>query len=453
MQRRIVIPTLGSGLAGSVLLPQIGACKKNSNWEGTVAIIGGGAAGMATANRLQQMGIDYQILEAHAELGGRVKKLSGFTDGDVELGAEFVHGKNSDFYRLVKDAGADFVKEDDMEVGLFWLDGQLKTESVVALDPDVAIIQDFEDAVSAFTGGDITLEEYADSKAALYPARTRTLLNGIVANPLGSTLDKIGMASLKSENNEWTTGDTDYLIPNLSFIDAFKDVYSGALENENVQLNWPVKSIDYAKKKISITNEAGETLEFDKVVVTVPLAVLQKNTIDFSPSLSVGRTSAISQIGMDAGMKIILNFNSQFWDPMFGIIGGESIVEYWVPLGTTNTLTAFVMGRRAQELSELGSKAIDEAVAQLDTFYGAGVASGAFNKGHIQDWTRDPYIGGAYSYASPGSFGLRGVIADSIDDKIYFAGEATHTEGHNSTVHGAMETGERAANEIFDAVS
>jgi monoamine oxidase len=44
-------------------------------------------------------------------------------------------------------------------------------------------------------------------------------------------------------------------------------------------------------------------------------------------------------------------------------------------------------------------------------------------------------------------------LADSISGKVYFAGEATHTGGHHGTLHGAMESGLRAAMEILTIVN
>ena len=40
-------------------------------------------------------------------------------------------------------------------------------------------------------------------------------------------------------------------------------------------------------------------------------------------------------------------------------------------------------------------------------------------------------------------------VAEAVGETVYFAGEATHTEGHFGTVHGALETGERAAEAVL----
>ena len=41
------------------------------------------------------------------------------------------------------------------------------------------------------------------------------------------------------------------------------------------------------------------------------------------------------------------------------------------------------------------------------------------------------------------------MLAQPVEDTLFFAGEATDTSGHTGTVHGALATGERAAQLIL----
>lgn len=63
-------------------------------------------------------------------------------------------------------------------------------------------------------------------------------------------------------------------------------------------------------------------------------------------------------------------------------------------------------------------------------------------------WRADPFARGSYSYARPGHADDRAVLAALVDDRIFFAGEAT-AANFFSTVHGAYETGLRAADEAL----
>ena len=106
------------------------------------------------------------------------------------------------------------------------------------------------------------------------------------------------------------------------------------------------------------------------------------------------------------------------------------------------------MGEKAEYLSSLDAGAIDIVVAELDQMYGAGVASGSLIESHIMDWSQEPFIKGAYSYPKVGTGNSRETLAQIIDDKLFFAGEAKHTEGHEGTVHGAIETAQTAVEEL-----
>jgi len=61
--------------------------------EGKVLIIGAGAAGLVSGYLLDRFGIDFEILEASASYGGRMKHHTGFADFPISLGAEWLHGE------------------------------------------------------------------------------------------------------------------------------------------------------------------------------------------------------------------------------------------------------------------------------------------------------------------------------------------------------------------------
>ena len=66
----------------------------------------------------------------------------------------------------------------------------------------------------------------------------------------------------------------------------------------------------------------------------------------------------------------------------------------------------------------------------------------------VTRWASDPHAYGSYSFWAEGApASCRRDLAAAVDDVIHFAGEATH-ERFASTVHGAFESGIRAAEEI-----
>jgi monoamine oxidase len=68
---------------------------------------------------------------------------------------------------------------------------------------------------------------------------------------------------------------------------------------------------------------------------------------------------------------------------------------------------------------------------------------------HFHDWDADPFSRGAYSYVPAGALSAQKALGRPVDGTIFFAGEATASDGHNGTVDGAIETGRRAAREIL----
>ena len=57
-------------------------------------------------------------------------------------------------------------------------------------------------------------------------------------------------------------------------------------------------------------------------------------------------------------------------------------------------------------------------------------------------------LGGAYSYALPGQAAARNALARPFDQRLFFAGEATHLHDF-TTAHGAYQSGVRAADEVL----
>ena len=68
----------------------------------------------------------------------------------------------------------------------------------------------------------------------------------------------------------------------------------------------------------------------------------------------------------------------------------------------------------------------------------------------LHDWQGDRFARGAYSYVAVGGGTARQWLASPLEDTLFFAGEATHQD-EAATVSGALQSGERAADEIIDA--
>jgi monoamine oxidase len=68
------------------------------------------------------------------------------------------------------------------------------------------------------------------------------------------------------------------------------------------------------------------------------------------------------------------------------------------------------------------------------------------------NWGRMTFVGGAYSHALPGHATARKDLALPFEQRLFFAGEGTHTDDF-STAHGAYDSGLRAAEEAIAALA
>ena len=71
----------------------------------------------------------------------------------------------------------------------------------------------------------------------------------------------------------------------------------------------------------------------------------------------------------------------------------------------------------------------------------------------MHNWVHDPFARGAYSYPKVGGVDAPAVLARPLAGTLFFAGEATDTEGATGTVHGAIATGRRAARQVQRALN
>ena len=422
---------------GGLLLPSalLSSCRTNTLFEdtsfkGKVLIIGAGAAGLYAGYILKSKGIDFQILEAAPNYGGRLGKLTGFANFPIDIGAQWMHGKNSIVGDLVKKSDTQITLDDGNEK--YWFNNEI----VSSLPRDITEIFDEEENVP-----DVSFEEFAIQKG--FGNEYKNIVEAI-AGDSGADASNISAYWKIMEEENWNAGDDDF---------KFEESYFDLIEKEiaihvqdHIQLNTVIKQIDYTGPTINVTDSNDNAYIADKVIITVPITILKSGDIEFVPTLPTEKTTAFSKIGMDAGMKVFLKFNTKFFDE--NILGGNICAAYADDsigkVQDDNVLLAFIMGQQAEYLTSLGSdSAITNALLQeLDTMYN-GQATASFVASHVQNWTTNPYVRGAYSYSTVGMGDARKVASETVAKKLYFAGEAMNTSGHHQTVHGAIETGYR----------
>ena len=211
---------------------------------------------------------------------------------------------------------------------------------------------------------------------------------------------------------------------------------------------------------------AGEavvtTYRARRLIVTVPLALLQRRALCFEPALSPAKLNAIDGLGAGHCAKVILTFQTCFWPEDFSFLFTARPSQLvWRPAEghsgdaarSSTVLTAFFGGRACKSLAEKSeAEAVASVLDDLAQMFDRPMAQlqAELVHGQFVNWSKDPWAGMAYSYNPPGSAGLRKELARSEwGGALCFAGEATHYGGDYALVSGALETGTRAAAEAL----
>ena len=429
---------------GGLLIPStfLSTCRKENlfediNYDGKVIIIGAGAAGLYAAYILKSKGIDFQILEASSKYGGRLGKLTGFANFPIDTGAQWLHGKNSILGDLITKSNTT-ITLDDSETK-YWFNNQL--------------VNSLPQNTDIFEGDnlpDISYKDYALQKGL---GNEYKYIVENIAGDQGAAASRLSVFGNNQDEENWISGDDDF-----KFQETFFDLFDKQIASEvkdKILLNTIVSKIDYSQSEIIITASNNRLFNADKVIITVPIPILKSGDIQFIPALQNEKTNAFSKIGMDAGMKVFLKFSNKFFDQ--NIIGGAICAAYADDsIGkaqSDNILLAFIMGDQAAYLTALANDtAITNALLQeLDLMYN-GQATTSFIASHVENWTTNPFVKGAYSYSTVGMGDARKIATQAISKKLYFAGEAMNINGHHQTVHGAVETGYREVMNILNDI-
>jgi monoamine oxidase len=114
-------------------------------------------------------------------------------------------------------------------------------------------------------------------------------------------------------------------------------------------------------------------------------------------------------------------------------------------------IEAYFGGRLADDLEGEGGRAfVDFATHELTGLLGSDFAS-RIRPLRLSQWRRDEFARGSYSYAKPGHHGDRAWLAEPVDNRLFFAGEAC-SETSFSTAHGAWRSGRTAAEQALGVV-
>ena len=439
-----------------------GSCCRNASSDAPldVGVIGSGFAGLGAAQRLKERGCAVTILEARDRVGGRAETRA-VGDYGIDLGPMWLHGvrrhplrpyverygmtlRRSDYDSAIAYNGSRKINSDTVDA---WYDAW---DRVVY--PIVERRQDDTDEDSDLASAIYEAARSAGARAgALAHAAVLSFL--VVDNiALDAAADAEDLSLWWWDADSWLDDDVED-----SEDSVLREGYGtlaariAADGNATVLLE---RVVDGARAEGDgvVVSAAGTDLAFDRVVVALPLGVLQGGAVAFSPPLDA---AALGARGAGAAEKYVLVLDGAFWPDEDFLYTLEPALE-WLNLDRAlgvPGLACFTAGALA---TELGAKSDAEKQAWLverleamfpdETF---AVVAAAFSEWHSDERTR-----GGWSYVKPGTDYPSNHAALSrpvLGGRGFLAGE--YVSNYFGTVHGAWLSGERAADLAVDGAA
>jgi monoamine oxidase len=435
-----------------------------------VAIIGAGAAGLAAARTLQERGFSVVVLEARERLGGRI-----FTHRDrgtpvpIELGAEFIHGSAEETDEILRKAG----------IAAYDISGRRWTANEGRFRP----MDDFWERLDRVMRRlektrrpDRSFGEFLERKpGGRRLAQERRLALQFVEGFHAADPSRISERMLADGGSP--RGDVrERRIGRV--LDGYDRIVEWLAEPvvDAVRLSAVATRVRWAPGNVSVEARHGDgrarpTVDARAAIIAVPLSILklpvgEHGAIEFDPDLRAKRP-ALDRLTMGSVVRITLRLSERFWasewfakqaetkelDTLSFLHTHDDQFPIWwtnYPV-TTPLLVGWHGGPGASELSRLASEEIeDAAIGALSRQFGVPLRRmrGLVEAGWLHDWEHDPFSRGAYSYAMVNGIDAASLLARPLRGTLFFAGEAADPEGRNGTVHGAIATGHRAADEV-----
>jgi monoamine oxidase len=411
-----------------------------------VMVIGAGMAGLAAARALAEAGRSVVVLEARQRIGGRIRTVR---DGGVvcELGAEFVHGRPPELWELIAEAGLTTYER----TGDFLVRGAQGLETR----------QDWEDddpleELEHFTGPDCSFVEYVD-RLGLSAEEREQELRYVEGFNAADAKEASAMALGRQQSAEDAIeGDRSWRV--REGYDRLPDFLAERVKaaGGTVLLGAAVATVRWSTKGVEAVCADGGVWTAQKVVVTLPLGVLQAGAVRIEPEVPAILAAARS-MRMGKAFRCTLVFRERMWPERMSFLLTPDLLPgvWWTAHPAENrSLTGWSGGPRAlgllqlepEELQRRVLAAVGEALAM-----GEEQVRAALTGFHTHVWGRDAWSRGAYSWVPVGGLEASAAMAEPVEDTLYFAGEHTDTTGHWGTVHAALRSGLRAARQVLGA--
>ena len=249
---------------------------------------------------------------------------------------------------------------------------------------------------------------------------------------------------LEEEENDWLCSQ------------GFGSLIAHYGRNLPVKTGVEVQEISWSGNGVNVKTSDG-SLRARAAIVTVSTGVLAAEGIAFSPALPTEKVESFHAFPMGSYNHIALLYS----EDVFGL--GPDV--YIIPFAADqrdaglvsnahgkNLVMIYVGGDLSWGLERNGAdEAIDYGIAYIDSILGVKTRN-KFLKGTFTCWGQNRWTRGSYASAAPGRLSYRDVLRQPVGNRIFFAGDACHTEGASSAAR-AYQTGVEVAAEVLSVVT
>jgi len=408
-----------------------------------VVIVGAGAAGIAAARRLAAAGRRFALVEASATVGGRCITDTTVFGVPFDRGAHWIHMPDiNPAAKLGTQTGLDLYPAPPgqrVRIGRRYArEGELEDYLAAMVRASTAI-------ADASRKNDLSCAQALPKDLGGW----RPMIE-FVLGPFGCAKDLAEVSALDFAHS--AERDSDLLC--RQGFGALLAKLAGGLP---VELSNPVTRISWGARSGSVEVETTRgAFAARAAIVTVSTNVLAAGKIKFTPDLPKRQLDAAAKLKLGSYDHIALELpdNPLKLRPdelVFEKSDSARTAALFANVSGTPLCVIDVAGNFGRDLAAKGDAAMfDFAQSWLTGLYGTDVAKGVKRRAATR-WNDEPWVLGAFSAAAPGGQPSRRVLMESLNERIWFAGEAAH-DTLWGTVGGAWESGERAADAVMKSL-
>lgn len=446
-----------------------------------VLVLGAGLAGLSAAWELQKQGFEVTILEARDRVGGRVWTLrEGFADGQfAEIGAVRIPDSHDRTLAYAEELGLELTEFPDGEP-LYFIDGQRFMHAEGEAWPIPGLAANEQMAGLGDLWGEYVASAFAafgDPRAGEFPKPGIVeQWDGVVYTDFlrqqGASDAFLPLYAADNGSEVYTIGTLAWMAAEVAD-QAWSSTFHirggndqlplGIAEQvgeENILLSHQVLEIRHGTSTVSVIAQAdGQTVELaaDYLVCTIPFSILRD--VRISPAFADDKMQVIAGLFMMNAGRGYIQTASRFWEAEG--IGGLKIAKTDTPVerlwdlspvqepgSTKGMIVSYTQDRNADAYCGLSPGEREAYTLEHIAAFFPEIEAETLTFFHYC-WKEDPWAKGAWTDYLPGQWWMFDV-ARRPEGRVCFAGE--HTSVWAGWMQGAIESGQRAAQEIIDRV-